>query len=163
MTTDIEKRLNELEDQLALRKLINSYHWRADHFDWSAWADCFTEDAEFDFSGEFGVMCGRQAIHDICKDNMDHVYGEMQHVIVNLDFEVTGENTAAGHGNLIFTALADPAKPDQNFQFGGRYDWSFARTGQGWRISRARLDSLWTHGENAGDVFSDAIPQASAG
>jgi hypothetical protein len=138
VTTDIEKRLNELEDQLALRKLINSYHWRADHFDWSAWADCFTEDAEFDFSGEFGVMCGRQAIHDICKDNMDHVYGEMQHVIVNLDFEVTGENTAAGHGNLIFAA-------------------------QGWRISRARLDSLWTRGENAGDVFSDAIPQASAG
>ncbi|MDA0820849.1 MAG: nuclear transport factor 2 family protein [Proteobacteria bacterium] len=161
VSSDIEKRLQHFEDQLALNKLINSYHWRADHFEWQQWSNCFTEDAEFDFTGEFGTMCGRSNIHDICKGNMDHVYGAMQHVIVNLDFEVTGENSAVGHGNLIFTALPDPAQQHLNFQSGGRYNWEFKRTSEGWRISKARLDFIWTRGENVGAVFSE--PQAATG
>ncbi len=33
MATELEARLQELEDQLALTKLINSYHRHADAFD----------------------------------------------------------------------------------------------------------------------------------
>jgi hypothetical protein len=163
MASDMEARLQELEDQLGLGSLINSYHRRADRFDWTAWADCFTEDAEFDFANEFGTMCGRGAIHDVCKSNMDHVYEAMQHVMVNLDFEVTGSDTAIGHGNLIFTALPHADQPHQNFQSGGRYDWEFKRTADGWRIAKARLEFIWTQGDNAGAVFSEAdVPAAAA-
>ena len=165
MASEMEARLQELEDQLALSKLINTYHRRADAFDWEGWADCFTEDAEFDFANEFGTMCGRRAIHDICKDNMDHVYEVMQHVMVNLDFEITGKDSAIGHGNLIFTALPRANEPYVNFQSGGRYDWEFKRTANGWRIAKARLDFIWSQGENVGEVFSetDAPKQAAAG
>ena len=148
--------ISHLEDQLALQNLINNYHWRADQFDWEGWADCFTEDAEFAFTNGFGTMRGRQEIHDVCKGNMDHVYGAMQHVMVNLAFEITGENTATGHGNLIFTALPDATKPDVNFQSGGRYEWEFLRTPAGWRINKARLDFIWTNGADSDAVFSSA-------
>lgn len=165
MSTETEARLQRLEDDLALHALINNYHWQADAFNWAAWADCFTEDAEFDFSAEFGTMRGRQQIHDTCKGNMDHVYAVMQHVMVNLAFELTGADTARGHGNLIFTALPDSARPEQNFQSGGRYNWEFARTPQGWRIAKAKLEFIWTRGDNVGAVFSgkSAAAAASAG
>lgn len=141
-------------DLLLLQKLINNYHWQADHFEWAAWAASFTEDAEFDLPGTFGLMRGRQAIHDTCKGNMDHVYQTMQHVMVNLDFDIDGSDTARGHGNLIFTAVPDATKPHQYYQAGGRYTWEFRRTDGGWRISRARLDFLWNNGGDQADVFA---------
>ena len=156
MSDAANSQLVELTDQLALRHLINDYHWHADHFDWDAWADCFTEDAVFDFAGEFGVMRGRDQIRDICKSNMDHVYDEMQHVMVNLDFTPTGPDTAEGHGNLVFTAVPDRSRPDENFQSGGRYEWGFVRTPDGWRIRKAHLEFIWTRGDNVGDVFANA-------
>ena len=162
METDTTSQFSELDDQLALQKLINRYHWCADQFDWRAWADCFTPDAEFDFAAEFGTMCGRDQIHDICKGNMDHVYEAMQPVRVNLDFEITGADTAVGHGNLIFTAIPERARPEQNFQSGGRYNWEFARTADGWRIAKARLEFIWKRGDNVGDVFQASTPQAGA-
>lgn len=145
--------VDRLQDQLLLAKLINSYHWCADHFDWVGWADSFTEDAEFEFAGGFGVMKGRQQIHDICKGNMDHVYDTMQHIMVNLDFEITGPDSATGHGNLIFSALPDATKPNQYYQSGGRYRWQFRRTPGGWKISRAHLEFLWNNGSDADQVF----------
>ena len=154
MTDSLEKRIQQLENLAALKKLIDTYHWRADHFDWQGWSECFTEDAEFEFPGAFGTMCGRKNIHDICKSNMDHVYGEMQHVMVNLDFDLTGPNTATGHGNLIFTAIPDPLKQSVNFMSGGRYNWEFKRTDDGWLIAKAHLVFLWTAGQDQEDVFN---------
>ncbi|MBT8445614.1 MAG: nuclear transport factor 2 family protein [Gammaproteobacteria bacterium] len=154
MANKTEKTIQRLADMAALEKLINDYHWRADNFDWKGWADSFTKDAEFELPDTFGMMRGRKEIHDICKGNMDHVYGAMQHVMVNLDFDITGKNSATGHGNLIFTAIPDPEKPSECFTSGGRYNWEFTRTGKGWKISRARLVFLWNNGQDTADVFA---------
>jgi len=151
---DLAKRLDRLEQLQALEKLINTYHWRADHFDWVGWADCFTEDAVFDLPNSFGLLKGRKNIHDSCKGNMDHVYDEMQHVMVNLDFELTGPDTAEGHGNLIFTGIADRDKPDEAYTGGGRYIWKFKKTTAGWRISEAMLQFLWNTGADSEAVFA---------
>ena len=143
-----------LQDYVLLEKLINDYHWRADQFDWVGWANSFTDDAVFELPSTFGKLCSRQEIHDVCKGNMDHVYSTMQHVIVNLDFDVTGPDTATGHGNLLFTAVPDAAKLHQYYQAGGRYLWNFRRTASGWRICHARLDFLWNNGGDQAAVFA---------
>lgn len=145
-----------LRDNLLLEKLINNYHWRADQFDWAGWADSFTEDSVFEFVGGFGVMTGKQQIHDTCKGNMDHVYEIMQHVMVNLDFEITGADTATGHGNLVFSALPDASRPTRYYQSGGRYEWRFRRTPQGWKIAHTRLQFLWNNGADQDAVFGAA-------
>lgn len=131
------------EDRRLLETLINTYHWRVDHFDWAGWGECFTEDAVFDMPDSFGRMAGRVEIRDTCRDNTGGAYKALQHVIVNLALEFTGPDTANGHGNLLFTAVPDPARPANYHQAGGRYTWEFRRTADGWRISRARLDLLW--------------------
>ena len=150
---DLAARLDRVETLAALEKLINAYHWHADHFEWKAWAECFTEDATFDLPGTFGLMKGRQAIHDTCKGNMDHVYDTMQHVMVNLDFEILGPDTASGRGNLVFSAVPDRRRPDQPYRAGGRYTWRFRKTAEGWKIADATLVFLWNSGNDADAVF----------
>jgi SnoaL-like domain len=146
--------LGHLHDLALLERLINDYHWRADHFDWVGWAASFTEDAIFELPSTFGALKGRTEIREVCKANMDHVYDTMQHVMVNLHFEVTGSEAATGHGNLIFTAVPDAAKPHEFYQAGGRYVWKFRRTAEGWRICEARLDFLWNNGGDQASVFA---------
>ena len=145
--------LDRLQDYVLLQKLINNYHWCADHFDWVGWANSFTDDAVFELPGTFGTLRSRSTIHDVCKNNMDHVYATMQHVMVNLDFEVTAPEAATGHGNLLFTAVPDAAKPHAYYQAGGRYVWKFRHTADGWRICHARLDFLWNNGGDQAAVF----------
>ncbi len=153
-----ERRLQRIEHERALDKLINTYHKRADAFDWVGWAECFTEDAVFEFAGGFGVMRGRQDIHDKCKGQMDHVYRVMQHIMINLDFEVSGER-ATGTGNLIFVGVTDPQKATDFYMSGGRYRWQFALTKDGWKIAAAFLEFIWNNGADAAAVF---VPDAQS-
>ncbi len=146
--------LDSLLDHLELEKLINMYQWRADEFDWAGWSECFTEDAVFDMPNYQGLLTGRKQIHDVCKASMDLACKVMQHLIVNVDFELTGKDTATGRANLIFIGLPDPDQQTQSYQSGGRYHWKFRRTTDGWRICRGRLDFLWNNGKDEESLLS---------
>jgi SnoaL-like domain len=148
-----ESRLQLLEDELALRKLINSYTKRGDGFDWKGWAELFTESAIFTVPGAFGTLRGRQEIHDISKSKLDGVFATTQHYIVNLDFDLNGD-TAEGTGSLVYAAVPDNNKPSDFYMSGGRYKWSFTRTPAGWRIAKAHLDFLWNNSSGADSVFA---------
>ncbi len=154
--SDLQARLDRLDTIQALTHLINSYHQTADRFDWEAWADHFVDDATFYFEHGFGEMTGRDGIRDICKSSMDPFYDLMQHIMVNLDFEITGSNTASGRANLIFTAVFDTDKRDNYYQAGGIYRWDFVKTAKGWLISKAYLDFVWNNGNDATGVFEAA-------
>jgi hypothetical protein len=162
----LEARLARLEDLQALKTLMDNYHQRCDAFEWTEWAESFAEDAVVearDAAGvvqSFGVMRGRQAVYETCRDNMA-IYAAIQHIIVNLNFKVTGD-VATGTANLVFVAVADRARPDDFYMSGGRYEWTFARTPQGWKISTAVLDFLWNNGSDDGGLFGQDHERASA-
>lgn len=145
--------VEQLSDHLQLEKLINTYHWRADSLDWVGWSETFTEDAVFNLPNSFGLLKGRKEILEVCRGNMAHVYKIMQHIMINLDFELTGADSATGHANLIFTGVADPSEPTQYVQSGGRYVWEFRRTAAGWRIHKAHLDFIWNNGGDKESVL----------
>jgi ketosteroid isomerase-like protein len=149
----LEERIARQETLEALNRLINSYHQTADRFDWDAWADHFTDDATFYFEHGFGEMTGRDGIKEICKSSMDPFYDLMQHIMINLDFEITGPDSAKGRGNLVFTAIFDKEKRDNYYQAGGIYRWEFARTPRGWLITKAYLDFVWNNGNDSDGVF----------
>lgn len=159
----LEARIQRLEDLAALEKLMNRYHKTADAFDWEAWAESFTEDAEFQFAGDFGfpTMVGKRQIHDTCKGLMDHVYQDMMHYMVNLDFDLTGPDSATGTGNIVFVALTDASKPDKFLMSGGRYRWEYRKTAQGWRIHRTVLHFLWNNGADEEAVFANTDAEAA--
>ncbi|MCB2044894.1 MAG: nuclear transport factor 2 family protein [Novosphingobium sp.] len=151
--SDIAAQLERLENIHALTRLINSYHQTADRFDWDGWAEHFTDDATFYFEHGFGEMTGREGIKEICKSSMDPFYDLMQHIMVNLDFEITGPATATGRANLIFTAVFDTEKRDNFYQAGGIYRWDFSKTDKGWLIANAYLDFVWNNGNDTDGVF----------
>ena len=153
MSDDLAKLVYEHEQIRQLTKLIATYHQRADAFDWEGWAETFVEDAEFTFEHGFGLMKGKQGILDICKSSMDPYYDLMQHIMINLDFELTGPDTATGKANLIFTATFDETKRDQYYQAGGIYRWTFRKAADGWRIASAYLDFIWNKGNDSDAVF----------
>ena len=148
---------DEHEQIRQLTRLINTYHQRADAFDWDGWAETFVEDANFYFENGFGHMAGRDGIKEICKSSMDPFYDLMQHIMINLDFELTGPDTAKGRANLIFSAVFDKAHRDRFYQAGGRYRWDFRKTADGWRITDAHLEFLWNNGQDIDAVFEAKV------
>ena len=153
MSENFEDRILRLEENLALEKLMNAYHWRVDQFDWDGWGECFMEDAVFEMPNLFGTLSGRNQIVSTCRDAMDHVYDEIQHVIINLDFELTGRDTAKGHGNLIFTAVENRNEPDKAYTTGGRYTWNYVKGESGWKIKHSTCLFLWNNGQDGSTVF----------
>jgi ketosteroid isomerase-like protein len=148
---ELERRLGVLEDKEALAALMNRYCRTADDKDWQAWSRCWTEDAEFVF-GPFGVHRGRDVIREVCAES-EAPYQDMQHSMTNMQFEVDGDR-ATGTAYLWFAGVPDRDRPAQHFDIGGPYRWEFARTAEGWRLSRMELRVAWTVGSDADSVFT---------
>lgn len=152
--SNVESRIVQLEELAALEKLMNTYHWRVDQFDWDGWAECFTKDAVFELPNLFGKLNGQDEIVSTCKENMDDVYDEIQHIMINLDFELVDAETATGHGNLIFTGIENRNKPDEAYTTGGRYTWIYKKEEGAWRIHHSTCLFLWNNGASS-SVFPD--------
>ncbi len=150
-----EQRMRRLEDRQALEKLIDDYLTRADRREWKEWAETFTEDANFDLPNSFGLMRGRQEIHDICVGKMDEAWARTQHMIVNADFDLDGDS-ATGSANIIFCGLPVGGARENPYMMGGIYRWKFTRTAQGWKICDAWEEFLWNNGTQESEIFDAA-------
>lgn len=144
MTDALESRLKVVEDELALRRLVNSYFSIADRSDWGAWSELFTRDGIFVPPGTTDELKGPAAIHEGVNARLSGAFDASQHYITNLEIEVAGDAATAA-GELIFAALTDGAKPNHYLMMGGRYSWSFARIGGRWMITRAGNVFVWNN------------------
>jgi hypothetical protein len=150
-TAELEERIRAVEDELALRRLVDGYQKTGDSFDWQGWSHCFSENAVF--VNQFGSHHGRQEIHDLCKRRFGKTFQVFQHVITNLLLDIT-RDSAIGTANLIFVGMKDKNRKGDYFLGGGRYEWTFARGMEGWKIERGVLTFLW-------DNVSAASPEES--
>jgi ketosteroid isomerase-like protein len=141
---DLWARLRELEDKQALASLINRYIRAVDSFDYDAWGECWAEDAIADM-GRGDTLVGREAIIAASRSSqsMFEDSGGVQHVIVNLEFEVHGD-VAEGSGNLLFASSPDSVAAPPNRAIGGKYRWTFVRGPHGWLIAHTQLHRTWT-------------------
>jgi ketosteroid isomerase-like protein len=139
-------RVQELEDKQRLVSLLNRYVQTVDAFDWHAWGSCWTDDAVADF-GKHATLHGRDAIVAASRDARGGyaARGGIQHVLVNLEFELDGDS-AEGSGNLLFVGSMDSAAEPPDRAIGGRYRWVFRRGPDGWQIARAELHRAWSAG-----------------
>ncbi|MEU8684185.1 nuclear transport factor 2 family protein [Streptomyces sp. NPDC048611] len=145
------RRLQRLEDKDSLRALL-IHGWRAlDRKDWHTWIGCWTEDAVLEF-GPWERVHGREAILARVVE-AEESYASMQHHILNMAFETQGDR-ATGIGYMWFVAVADPGRTASPYAMGGPYDWDFARTAGGWRLTRQRLGVWWTTGQDTLGSFT---------
>ena len=138
--------LAELLDKQAITETCYRYGLVLDSREWSALSTCFTPDAEAYYL-DMPACIGYQAIEDTCRTALSALDGS-QHLIANVTVTLDGDEA-----DCICYLQAQHVKAGtdggDNFIIAGRYVDRFARTADGWRIKRRRLEAMWTDGNPA--------------
>lgn len=129
-------------DILEICQIRSAYSWHYDSSDLDALIDLFTEDAVCDF-GPYGVWTGKDAIRTGYAANLtapDDQFATI-HPSTNPLIELDGD-TATGRWFLLDHILGP--KDTSPLRIIGAYNDEFRRVGGDWKISRTRIDFLWS-------------------
>ena len=149
----LEKRLQLLEDKEALAALMYRYCRHVDEKNFTAYSECFTKDAKFDF-GPFGQHVGRAKIREVVAA-AEGPFDDMQHSYSNLEFKVDGDR-ATGQGYLWCAIVRHRSDPSNHFDFGGPLYWHFERTpDEGWLLSSMTHRLMWKTGQDTEQKFNE--------
>ena len=131
--TELERRIQVLEDIEAIKRLKAKYWHCVDGKDWDGLGDCLAEDFVFD-NPHLGVMEGRDYVVKVLKKIMKDVTTSHQGHTPEID--IISEAVAVGRW-----ALNDRVEtPDKGF-FSGRgiYQEEYIKVDGRWKISRSKL------------------------
>ena len=141
--SDLEKRIQVLEDIEAIRMLKAKYFRCVDQNHWDELAEVFTEDAVADYSADIHLD-GRKAIIEFLTKTVGKDSFTTAHQGHNAEIEITGDDTATGifalQDRLIIRGIS-------TLTGWGLYQDEYVRTAGGWRIKHITLTRLleeWT-------------------
>lgn len=158
---DMEARIRRIEDRIALEDLLAQYRNLCDAGNYEEWSLLFTEDCVFSIevarsSGPFGTQDGRQEIYEKSVKNNRGNWDSTMHVLTNPEFTLDGDK-ASGTVDMLYYAVPKGATTmNEYFMDGGRYDCSYVRTEDGWKISGIRGKFFW---DNAGVPWDQIFGQ----
>ncbi len=140
----MEDRLQRLEAESEVRRLLVDYANLLDARDYKAYADLFTEDGEW--TGGMGSFRGRGAIEQMLIDNIGPVDSDFFnasnfHQTANPHVEVDGE-TAKAHSMFLFWVRSGGNHPTPQPVLAGRYTDDFVRVDGQWKIARRVAHNL---------------------
>jgi uncharacterized protein (TIGR02246 family) len=131
-----------LLDEREIRGLISAFGAALDRKDWTAYAETFAPDGEFEIMGQRRV--GREQIaagpaRDLAK------FARLQHFVANQVVDLHGDE-ASGQWYLFAVHVPDGEHPERHADIGGRYRFRCRRMPDGWRFGEVRLEVLWSGG-----------------
>ena len=145
------KRLQQVEDLEAIKRLKAKYFWALDNKLWDMWGSVFTEDVEADFSDDFSRLAGRP-VNGLIKgrENLVRIISyAMPQAFISVhqghmpQIDITGPDTAKGVWQL-HDFLDDGERQQTGF---GHYFEEYVRQDGQWLIKRyaeKRLFVEWT-------------------
>jgi ketosteroid isomerase-like protein len=137
---NLEKRIAQLEDIEAIRRLKARYCLYVDQPDEEAWVSLFTEDAVWE-SDKFGIHEGRGAIRTLFK-NIPSFLRFAMHYVTNPLIEVDG---ARATGNWLLLEPCTFVEGNQPTWGAARYEEQYVKMGGEWKFKRLKLiSSFWT-------------------
>lgn len=138
-TTDLEQRLQRVEDELAIRRVIVEYAVRLDARDLDAYLDLFADDGVWQVGNT--VRRGRAEIREM----LTGIYGDPEvepygyqgfRIVSNIQVDVQGDRATARSRHLSLTR-SERGNPTPILS--GLYEDEFIREGGEWKIQR-RVD-----------------------
>lgn len=131
--------LCEIEE---IRRAKHMYSWMYDGADVDGLVDLFTDDAICEF-GPYGTWTGKDAIREGYRINIGREGDPFStiHAMANQVIDLTGDTA---HSRCFLLDLALGAGDANPLQLLGIYDEDFRKEGGRWRISRSRIDFLWS-------------------
>ncbi len=135
----IEQRLQRVEDELAIQRVLVEYSARQDARDYAGYAALFAKNGEW-VNGK-NAYKGREAIHKMLVDLYGtpppgYVNNESYHISSNFQIEVHGDRATARSRHLL--VLRGP-KGEPTPALAGRYEDELIREEGEWKILR-RMD-----------------------
>jgi uncharacterized protein (TIGR02246 family) len=130
--SDLEARLQRLEDLEAIRALIASYRRALDEKDFEAYAELFGDDGEF--VADTAHARGREEILAMLGEMqrtgaLTVEAGDDRHLVANLEITVDGDSATAS-STWVYLTRAD------GLAMVGHYVDTLRRTQDGWRFER---------------------------
>jgi ketosteroid isomerase-like protein len=136
----IEARLQRVEDDLAIRRIIVDYATHLDGRDWTKYVELFAADGEWMNSG--GSYKGHAAIRGM----LENVVGKDGaantanfHLVSNPRIDLDGDRAVA-HSRFLFVIRGPEGGPAP--ALAGTYVDDFVREGAGWKIKRRVADNV---------------------
>ncbi len=132
----IEQRLQRMEDESAIRRILTEYGAYLDARDFAAYAALFTRDGEW--IGGFGRFKGPPAIQKMLVDNLGlpepgWINKSSFHLLSNAIIAIDGDK-AHVTSKYLFVTKSDDNKPAP--LLAGRYVDEFVREGGQWKIAK---------------------------
>lgn len=138
-TSALEGRVQELEDQIAIQRLITDYSAYLDARDYDGYVGLFTAEGVW-ANGET-----RREGQDEIRDMLTGLFGDVPddfvntssfHQISNFEIDVDGDEATA-RSRFIFVMRGEGGAPTN--ELSGQYHDRLVRTGDGWKIAE-RVD-----------------------
>ena len=152
-----------IEDEYALRALMDRYGAGVDERAWDEWAEIFTDPLHTDFSGidpVFVPATVARAAHVAGTRAVLEQFSATQHMITNVQVTVTGD-AARCRAVLRAQHWLDGLRSAPRYTMFGVYENGCVRTAAGWRISRLALRLVREEGNV--EVWATALRRAQAG
>jgi uncharacterized protein (TIGR02246 family) len=139
-TLTVEQRLQRVEDQLAISRILVDYAARQDARDYAGYAALFARNGEW-VNGK-NVYKGREAIQKMLvglygAPPQGYVNSDSYHINTNFQIDVEGDRATARSRHLLI--LRGP-KGEPTPSLAGRYEDELIREGGQWKILR-RVDT----------------------
>ena len=160
--TDIEARIQRLEDLEAIRRLKAQYCKYADENSDDAgrsFSELFTEDAILDEGEELGIVKGKKALYNVHR----HFWKGLklnQHLVFSPVIDVVGDR-ATGKWRLLQLVHSVSGGNEEAFWACGNYDEVYRRTSDGWKFAHVKAGVYFCCPYEDGwakTPFAEAIP-----
>jgi 3-phenylpropionate/cinnamic acid dioxygenase small subunit len=127
--------LQEVSDRLEIADLLYRYAEALETRDWDLLATCFTAGAEVDYSASGGVK-GDVAQATAFLAQTIPLFSATHFLIANPQLQLESDEAASGRTHFRTTMVLGERGHTQYLVAAGYYHDRFARTAEGWRISR---------------------------
>lgn len=144
MNTSLEQRIQQLEDQAALKRVVDTFANLADDKDIATQMQLFTEDATVNtYFGDtlFASMHGREEISNVFSGFIAN-FSALYHMNGQMIADIDGDHASSTHYCLVVLVSADQGKEFKNFN-GVIYNDEYVRRDGQWLITKREARFTW--------------------
>jgi ketosteroid isomerase-like protein len=144
MNTSLEQRIQQLEDQVAIKRVVDTFSNLADEKDIDTQMNLFTDDAIVEtYFGDtlFASMTGRQEIGNVFSSFIANFAG-MYHMNGQFTVDIDGDTATAKHYCMVVLLSDEQGKKSKNFN-GVIYKDDYVRQNGEWLIAKRVSRFTW--------------------
>lgn len=144
MSTTLEQRIQHLEDQIAIKHLVDTFSNLADDKDVASQMPLFTEDAAVDtYFGDtlFASMRGREEIGKVFSGFIEN-FAALYHINGQMTVDIDGDCATSTHYCLVVLVSDAQGKKFKNFN-GVIYKDEYVRRDGQWLIAKRLARFTW--------------------